>query len=144
MEIMERNYHLKLQEMCDCYMDTDFKKQLKGMAGSEAGDLQENSLKYLALAIMCAVTERAGKLTFTKKDDRVTVKVKGEGKISLPPPTIEQFDTIAEIIRAILHLEEDNGEMPLALGLRSGNLDLLVKVKRKPGKETLKINFSAL
>ena len=38
-------------------------------------------------------------------------------------------------------IEEDKGEMTLALGLRSGDIELQVNVKRKPGKETVKINF---
>ncbi len=141
MEIVERNYHLKLQEMCDCYLETDFVKQMKGMAGSAAGELEENSVKYLSLAIMYTVTEKAGKLSFKKKDGDVSVKVKGEEKISLPAPSVEQFDKIAEIMRAILHIEEDKGEMLLALGLRSGDLELLVKVKQRPGKESVKIKF---
>ena len=144
MEIVERNYHLKLQEMCDCYLETDFVKQMQGMSGSAAGELEENSVKYLSLAIMYTVTEKARKLSFKKKDGEVTVKIKGEKKIGLPAPSVEQFDKITEIIRAILHIEEDKGEMPLALGLRSGDLELQVKVKRSPGKESVKIQFPAL
>ena len=144
MEIAERNYHLKLQEMCDCYMETDFQKQLQGMAGQSPDDLDENAVKYLALAIMYTVTEKAKKLALKKKEDRVTVTIKGEEEIALPPPSIEQFDKMVEVVRAILHLDTDKGEMPLALGLRSGNLDLQVKTKRKGNKESLKIKFPAL
>lgn len=144
MEMTERNFHLKLQEMCDCYMETDFVKQLEGMAGSLAGDPEENAVKYLSLAIMYGLTEKAGKLSLKKKEGRVTVKIKGQEKITLPAPSEEQFDQIVSIIRAILHFEQDAGEMPLALGLRSGDLELQVKVKRKPGKESVKIKFPAL
>ena len=49
----ERNYHLRLQEFCDCYMETDPKKELekaaKGVSGDPAGDLDEHALKFLGL-----------------------------------------------------------------------------------------------
>ena len=50
MEKMTLNYHLKLQEMCDCYLETDFLVKMKGMAGIESTDLEEDAIKYLALA----------------------------------------------------------------------------------------------
>ncbi len=144
MEIADRNYHLKLQEMCDCYLDTDFKKKLHDMAGLSGGDMDESSIKYLALAIMYSITEKAAKLTLQKKDDKVSVKMKTETEITLPAPTAPQFDKMVEMIRAILHIEADTGEMPLALGLRSGDLELQVKTKRKAAKESIKIEFPAL
>ena len=145
MEIIERNVHLKLQEMCDCYMETDFWKQMQGMTGAATGELEENSLKYLSLAIMYTITEKAKKLTLEKKGEKVTVQVKsGDEEIHLPAPSREQFDEIILIIRAILHIEEDKGKMILALGLRSGDLELEVKIKRKPDKENIKFKFPAL
>ncbi len=141
MEIAERNYHLKLQEMCDCYLETDFQKQLQAMAASAEGDLEENGVKYLSLAIMYSLTERAGKLSLKKKDGEVTVTVKGDATITLPALSVALFDKVTEIIRAILHIEEDRGELPLSLGLRSGDVELQIKVKRKLGQETIKIKF---
>ena len=141
MEITERNYHLKLQEMCDCYMETDFLKQMEAMAASGAGDIEENAVKYLALAVMYSLTEKARKLSLKKKDGEVAVEIKADNKITLPSPGTELFDKISEIIRGILHIEEDKGEMNLALGLRSGDVELQVKVKRKPDKESVKIKF---
>lgn len=144
MDIADRNYHLKLQEMCDCYMETDFKKQLHGMAGMAAGELDDSAIKYLALAIMYSITEKAAKISLKRKEDKVTVKMKAETEITLPAPTVAQFNKIVEIVRAILHLDTDKAEMPLALGLRSGNIELQVTTKRKEDKESLKIEFPAL
>jgi hypothetical protein len=141
METAERNYHLKLQEMCDCYLETDFQKQLQAMVNSAEGDLEENGVKYLSLAIMYSLTEKARKLSLKQKDDEVTVTLKGDTKISLPAPSRALFEKVAEIIRAILHIEEDKGSLPLSLGLRSGDVQLKIKVKRKPGQETIKIKF---
>ena len=144
MELTDPNYHLKLQEMCDCYLDTDFKKKLHDMAGQSPEDVEENAVKYLALAIMYCITERASKLSLQKKEEKVTVKMKTEEEITLPAPTADQFDKMVEIIRAILHIEEDKGEMVLALGLRSGDVELQVKTKRKEEKESIKIEFPGL
>ena len=144
MDIADRNYHLKLQEMCDCFMETDFKKQLHGTAGQSPDDIDESAIKYLSLAIMYTITEKAGKLSLKRKDDQIIVKIKGDEEITLPAPSAAQFEKIVEIIRAILHIDTDKGEMPLALGLRSGNLDLQVKTKRKGEKESIKIKFPAL
>jgi hypothetical protein len=125
-------------------METDFQKQLQALAGAGGGDLEENAIKYLSLAIMYTLTEKAGKLSLKKEDDRVKVVIKGDSKITLASPAVEMFDKIVEIIRAILHIEEDKGELPLALGLRSGDLELQVKVKRKSQKEAVKMKFPAL
>ncbi|MDA3969948.1 MAG: hypothetical protein PF442_01200 [Desulfobulbaceae bacterium] len=144
MEIADRNYHLKLQEMCDCYLETDFKKQLHDMATRDLDDVDENAVKYLALAIMYCITEKVGQLTVKRKDDKLTVKMKGETEITLPSPAPALFAKMVEMLRSILHIEADKGEMPLALGLRSGDLELKVIIKRKPGKESIKIEFPAL
>ncbi len=136
-ENLAPNYHLKLQEMCDCYMETEFRKELQHMVGV-VGDLEENSIKYLALALMCAVTEKAAKLSLKSKDGKVTVTVKGEEKVALPAPSQPLFEKMVAIMRGILHLDEDKAKTTLALGLRSGDMDLQVKVERRPGKESLK------
>lgn len=144
MELADRNYHLKLQEMCDCYLETDFKKQLHDMAARDLADVDDSAVKYLALAIMNCITERASQLTVKRKGKKMTVKMKGEAETTLPAPTDDLFDKMVEMLRAILHIEADTGQMPLALGLRSGNVELQVILKRKPGKESIKIEFPAL
>lgn len=122
MEIAERNYHLRLQEMCDCYMETDFHKQLEVLAGSDGVDLEENAIKYLSLAIMYTLTEKARKLSLKKEDGHVKVVVKGDSKITLASPGVAMFDKIVEIIRAVLHIEEDKGELPWPLVCAAGTL----------------------
>jgi hypothetical protein len=57
MEKIRLNYHLKLQEMCDCYMETDFLAAMQGMAGIDSTDVEEDAIKYVALAIMYAITQ---------------------------------------------------------------------------------------
>lgn len=144
MEKLHRNFHLKLQEMCDCYMDTDYLPELDRTVASKGGDIEENSVKYLALAILEALTQKAKKLTL-KKSDKIKVKVSSfDEKIELPAPTDDMVDKIFEIMRAIIHLDDRKGESALAFGLRSGQVDLTVKLKKKEGKESLKLIFPEL
>ena len=141
MEKIRLNYHLKLQEMCDCYMETDFLAALLGMAGADSKDVEEDAIKYLALAIMFAITNKAEKLSFKKKGEELKVKIKNGTKEKLPTPAGPILDKVFETMRTILHIEEDKGEMNFSLGLRSGEVNVMVRVARKDDKQSLKILF---
>jgi len=143
MQLSDPNLHLKLQEMCDCYLETDFAKQLNAMTKSASRDLDEDAVKYLALAIMYGINERAGTLKFKKKKDNSLKAVleTGDGKISLPQPSPQLFDRIAETVRSILHFEAGGGQLPLVLGLRNSQLELTVKLKEKEDETSLKLSF---
>jgi hypothetical protein len=142
MEKLTVNRHLKLQEMCDCYLETEFLAELQHLSTSPpSDDLEEDAIKYLALALMLAITEQAAKLSLKKKGDAITVVVKDTDKKILPPPADAVFGKIIEIIRAILHIEEDKGKLPLSLGLRNGEVNVFVKVKRKDNKESAAFYF---
>ena len=144
MEQIRLNYQLKLQEMCDCYMETDFLTAMQGMAGAESKDVEEDGIKYLALAIMYAVTEKAKKLSFKNKGGELTVKLKNDDKQTLPVPAAAVLDKIFVIMRTILHIEQDTGEMELSLGLRSGEVNVVVKIERSEDKQSMKIKFPPL
>ena len=145
MEIHDPNLHSKLIEMCDCYLETDFKSQIQRTATTASDDIDEDSSKYLALTIMYALTEKAQKLTYKNKKSKLTVTIKADGEqTSVKAPSPEIFNKIIANVRAILHLEEDNASMPLSLGLRSGQVDILVKVERGDNKEALRFKFPDL
>ncbi|NOQ46230.1 MAG: hypothetical protein GQ559_06105 [Desulfobulbaceae bacterium] len=145
METLSRTPHLKLQEMCDCYLETDFSKQLRAMVSSKSTDVMEDGYKYLALTLLQAITEKAKKLSYKKYDNSITVTIKAvDREIELPSPSLELMDAITTIIRDIIHIEEDKGKSPLILGLKNGQLDLSVKVKRDKKEERLTIKFPEL
>ena len=144
MERMSRNYHARLQEMCDCYMETDYRMEMVKMASERSPDLEEDALKYLALSILYATTEKARKLSFKKKRGEPKVTVKAEEKMELPLPPGEIADKIFEIMRSITHLEGEKGREPFSLGLRDGRMELSVKVEKEEDKESLKFSFPAL
>ena len=141
MEKIALNYHLKLQEMCDCYMETNFLASMRGMADVETKDVEEDAIKYLALAIMFAITQKAEKLSFKRKGKELKAKIKNGGKEMLPVPSVAVLDKVFNIMRAILHIEEDKGQMEFSLGLRSGEVNVMVQVDRKGDKQSLKIKF---
>ena len=101
MERISRNYHARLQEMCDCYMETDYRKEIEVMASQSSDDVGEDALKYLALSILYATTEKAKKLSFKKKKGEPKVVVKAEEKMELPTPPGKIADKIFEIMRSI-------------------------------------------
>ncbi len=144
MERISRNYHARLQEMCDCYMETDYRKEMEVMASESSVDVEEDALKYLALSILYATTEKAEKLSFKKKKGEPKVTVKAEEKMELPTPPGEIADKIFEIMRSVTHLEGEKGREPFSLGLRDGSMELGVKVEKEEDKESLKFSFPGL
>jgi hypothetical protein len=144
MERISRNYHARLQEMCDCYMETDYRKEIEMMASESSVDVEEEALKYLALSILYATTEKAKKLSFKKREGEPKVTVKAEEKMELPTPPGEIADKIFEIVRSVTHLEGEKGREPFSLGLRNGRMELGVQVKREEDKESLTFSFPGL
>ena len=145
MDTLTRPPHLKLQEMCDCYLETDFPRQLMAMAESTSTEFMEDGYKYLALSLLEATTEKAKQLSFEKGDEFAKVIVKSaDREIELPAPSLEIMGAVMSIIRHILHIEENKGSSSLVLGLKSGQLDLVVNVKRDKQTERLEIDFPDL
>ena len=64
----DRNYHQRLQEFCDCFMETDPKGELekasKGISGDPGRDLDELALKFLGLGIFYGASEKVNKISF--------------------------------------------------------------------------------
>lgn len=145
MQLKDPHLHQKLQEMCDCYLETDFAGQMRTMSGARPADLQEEAVKYLSLALMYGVTEKARKLTIKSKKGEIETRLKiADAKIKLPQPTENLFDAVIELVRGILHFERESGTSPLSLGLRNSLLDLLVKLKVNEKETSLKIQFPEL
>ena len=142
MQISDPNPHLKLQEMCDCYLETDFRPQMAKLCKQPGPDLEEESFRYLALALMHTITEQARKLSLKKEGREIKVKVENNGsKDSLPAPSAELFGRIMAMVRAILHLEGEKGESLLSLGLRNGTVDMRVKLRDQGDEATLRFEL---
>lgn len=143
MQISDPNPQLKLQEMCDCYLETDFRLQMAKLCKQPGADREEEAIRYLALALMHTVTEQARKLSMKKEKLEVKVKVESDGeKHSLPAPPVALFDVVLATVRAILHLDGEKGESLLSLGLRNGAVEMRVKLRAKDDEVSLRFELS--
>jgi hypothetical protein len=145
----DRNFHQRLQEFCDCFMETDPKKELekaaKGVSGDPSGDLDELAIKFLGLGIFYGTTEKAKRISVERsKDGKVTFSVESRGKYQLLPPDTQVADRIISIARSITHIDEDQGKVPVSLGLRNDRIELTFQFDRKGGGETFSIFFPEL
>jgi hypothetical protein len=145
----DRNYHQRLQEFSDCYLETDPKKELekaaRGISGDPSGDLDELALKFLGLGIFYGATEKAKKISIERsKEGKVQFSVESRGKYQLPPPSAQVADRIISIGRAITHLDEAKGKEPVSFGLRNDRLDLTFQFDRKKSGEVFSILFPKL
>ena len=142
----ERNYHLRLQEFCDCFMETDFKKELeaasRGSSGDPSGDPDELALKFLGLTLLYGANEEAKKISLQhSKEGKVSLAVDARGSYQLPPPSAEVADRVFSIARAITHIDKDQGKSPLSLGLRNDRMEINMEFDRKEGGESLSLAF---
>ena len=145
----DRSYHQRLQEFCDCYMETDPKKELekaaKGISGDPGGNQDELALKFLGLGIFYGASEKAKKISIQRsKDGKVLFTVESRGQYQLPPPSTQLADRIISIARSITHLEEDRGKEPVSLGLRNDRMDITFQFERKGEEESFSILFPEL
>jgi hypothetical protein len=142
----DRSFHLRLQEFCDCFMDTDYQRELedasRGVSGDPNADEEELSLKFFGLAILYGATQEIKNFSLKKgRDGKVLFSVEGKGSYQLPPPRPQIADRIFSIARSIMHLEKDQGALPFSLGLRNDRLDLNLKMEKKGAEESLTVIF---
>lgn len=131
--------HLKVQELCDCYADTDLLKEMSSLERDK--DKDETALKWLALAILHGINADAEKISISRSDSgKVSVNAQYR-KAVLPSPGLEIGEKIIESVRGITHLEGEKGETPLAIGVRDGSIELKIKVKKKDDTESITIKF---
>jgi hypothetical protein len=145
----DRNYHQRLQEFCDCYLETDPKKELEkaaqGVSGDPSGDLDELALKFLGLGIFYGATEKATKISIERSTEgKVLFSVESRGKYQLPPPSLQVAERIISIARSITHIDEAKGKEPVSFGLRNDRFDLTFQFDRKKNAETFSILFPKL
>jgi hypothetical protein len=145
----DRNYHQRLQEFCDCYMETDPKKELekaaKGISGNLSGDLDELALKFLGLGIFYGASEKAKNISIQRsKDGKVLFIVEARGQYQLPPPSTQVADRIISIARAITHIDKSKGKETVSFGLRNDRIELTFQFDQKKEGESLSILFPKL
>ncbi len=142
----ERSYHLRLQEFCDCFLETDYKKELeaasRGVSGDPSGDPDELIIKFLGLTLLYGANEEARKISLQKsKEGKVLFTVEARGNYQLPPPAAPLAERIFSVARSMVHLDKDQGKIPFSLGLRNDRMEVTLAFDRKGGNEIFSIAF---
>jgi hypothetical protein len=145
----DRNYHQRLQELIDCFMETDPKGELekasKGVSGVPTGDPDELALKFLGLGIFYGATEKAKTMSLQRaKDGKVLFTVESRGKYQLPAPKAEVADRIISIARSITHIDDDQGKLPVSVGIRNDRMDITFRFQRREQEDSFFIHFPEL
>jgi hypothetical protein len=134
----ERNLHLKVQEMCNCYATTD---PLKSMSQMAKEDSEDAAAKWLALAALHGVNANAKKITIYQAGDQ-SVRVVAEYRpADLPAPSKAVAEKVMAAVREITHIEADKGKLPLSLGIRDSSVDIEVKVNTKGDENQITLKF---
>ena len=105
----DRNYHQRLQEFCDCFMETDYRKELdaasKGVSGDPSGDLDELALKFFSLTLLYGANEEANRISLHRSQEgKVLFSVEARGNYQLPSPGVRVADRVFSIARSITHV----------------------------------------
>ncbi len=142
----ERSYHLRLQEFCDCFLESDYQKELeaasRGVSGDPSGDPDELVIKFLGLTLLYGANEEARKISLQKsREGKVLFSVEARGNYQLPPPAPHLAERIFSVARSLVHLDQDRGKIPFSLGLRNDRMELALEFDRKGGNEIFSITF---
>jgi len=136
----KQSLHLKIQELCDCYATTDPLKEMSDLPRDK--DVQEAALKWLALAVLHGINDNAEKITLNRTDDKRVKVIAEYQKSELPPPGVETGSLILDTVRKITRMEE--GEIPLALGIRGGSIEMMLKIIKDSSGESVILEFPGM
>ena len=136
----QRNLHLQVQEMCDCYATNDPLEEMARMSSAEATD-EEAAVKWLALAILHGINNNAEEITVSRDKDGGVRVVAEYRKTELPAMDGRVAEAVMAAVREITHIDVDKGSLPLSIGVRDSSVDLEVKIKSKEKRDKLKLKF---
>lgn len=146
---MKRSSLQKLQEYLDCFMETDPKKELQkineqGVVGDVTKDITEVALKYLSIALINGVEERAQKIKISLDKGKGLLSLIGETTSQLPAPPEGLTERMIAILREITGIQNDSGKSEVACGFRNDKLDFFVTIEKKAESEELIIDLPKL
>ena len=134
------NLHLKIQEMIDCFATTDPLREMSIVADDQ--DTDEAAVKWVALAALHAINNNAKAISISQSEDgKINVSAKYR-ESELPSPGQDIGKNVIKTLRAVTHIDGNKGKLPLALGIRDGSLDLVVKIRKENGRENITLKFN--
>lgn len=134
----KENVHVKVQEMADCYAETDPLKEMSGIQSEQ--DLEEAAVKWLGLATLHGINDYAKKISIRRSEDGEVTVLAQYRDVELPSPGKEIGQKILEYVREMTHIEGE-GKIPLILGIRNDSIEIEVKLKKKDSGEYASFKF---
>lgn len=127
-----RSPHVKLQEFIDCFIDTDYKKELESfslprLAGSTREKAPDEALRYLAIMLLYALNERVKDISIIRKaPDKALCRMSGDKFYDIPMPKEEVVASLFDEIEEMAGMDETKRTGKLILGLKNDELDLSI------------------
>lgn len=135
----KRTLHLRVQELCDCFADTDPLREMAAVSKEE--DREEGAVKWLALAVLHGIDRAAKKITITRdKDGGISVTAKYR-KWELPSPGGDVGRRIFDVVQEITHIEKKKGKTPLAIGIRDSSIEITVGMEKDGEAGSVTLEF---
>ncbi len=134
-----RSTHLKVQEMCDCYLNTQPLKEMSVLKNDE--DKDDAAYKWLALAILYGVDSNAKSIEISTDDEGQVKVVAKFRKTELPSPGPEVGKRIFELVKELGHFDGDEGRTALAVGIRDSNLELELSAEKDDDERSVTLKF---
>ena len=135
----KRSLHMKVQEQCDCYANTDLLGEMAGLIKEQ--DSEEGALKWLALAVLHGIDRNAEKISLRcTADGGISVTAKYR-KTELPKPPASIGRKVFDVIKGITHIEGDKGKTPVVIGIRDSSIELEMKLGHDGEEEEVVLSF---
>ncbi len=135
----KRTLHMKVQEQCDCFVDTDPLSEMAGLINEH--DPEDGALKWIALAVLHGIDRNAEKISIRcTSEGGVSVTAKYR-KTELPSPPTPIGRKVLDVVKGITHIEADKGKSALVIGIRDSSVKLEVKLDRDGAQEEVVLKF---
>jgi len=135
----KRTLHMKVQEHCDCFAETDPLSEMAGLVKEH--DTEDGALKWIALAILHGIDRNAEKISLRRNAEggvSVTAKYR---KTELPTPPAQIGRKVFDVVKGITHIEGDKGNSAVVIGIRDSSVELEVKLDRDGAQEEVVLKF---
>lgn len=131
--------HLKVQEMCDCYLSTDPLREMSVLNRDD--DKDAAAIKWLALAILYGIDSHAKRISLSANEEG-DVKVLAKYRESeLPAPGKDVGTRVIELVKRLAHFDGDEGTTPFAVGIRDSSLEIGLSSAKEDKKKVVTLRF---
>jgi len=135
----KRTLHMKVQEHCDCFANSDPLSEMGALIKEQ--DSEDGALKWIALAVLHGIDRNAEKISIRRTAEggiSVTAKYR---QTELPSPPSPIGRKVFDVVKEITHIEGNKGKSAVVIGIRDSSLELEMKLDRNGAKEEVVLKF---